>query len=150
MSLVLLSTSKALDLYQDTENDWLYLDWQGDLELASVQDDCRNVLTWVRETGVQKALNDNSRLTKISWELVKWVSEEYLPAAGQLGVQYVAWVHSAVLDCRPDIDLLVPVADNRPPQVALFDDLATAYAWLRSVNVPVAPAPKQPGLPLPR
>ena len=140
MSLTLLSTSETLELYLDKENTWLYLDWKGTLDLHNVQADCQKILAAIDQSGVKKALNDNSRITKISWELVKWVVDEYLLTAGQAGIDYVAWVHSQALDCRSDIDQLLPVADNLPPQVALFDDVAAAYAWLQNINVPVLPA----------
>ncbi|MBJ6107911.1 hypothetical protein JAO73_02730 [Hymenobacter sp. BT523] len=143
MPITLLSTSEALDLYHDEENNWLYLDWKGALELANVQEDCQRILTYISQLGTLKALNDNSHITHISWELLKWVAEVYLPATARAGMACVAWVHSQALECRSDVELLLPVADNCPPQLSMFDDVAAAYAWLRSVRLPAAPVGQQ-------
>jgi hypothetical protein len=139
MPLFLLSTSEALDLYLDKENNWLYLDWKGTLDLANVQADCQKILAYAAQLAIKKALNDNTHIVRISRELVKWVAEKYLPAAGRLGVDYVAWVHSPALDCRRELEQLLLMVDSQPPQVSMFDDVAAAYGWLQHISAPVAP-----------
>lgn len=135
MSFISLFSSEILDVYHDLDNAWLYLDWKGRQELAWVQEACRQVSALIEQTGVHKALNDNTHITNTSWELVRWVAYDYLPQAAAAGIEYVAWVNSPILDCRNHIDIMASLLDQKP-QVALFDDVASAYEWLSDVNIP--------------
>ena len=47
----------------------------------------------------------------------------------------MAWVASPVLKCRRDTNLLLLSVEYNP-QLAVFDDIAAAYSWLRSMHVP--------------
>jgi hypothetical protein len=132
----LLLASDVVDIYHDKANAWLYLDWKGPQELALVQQACGQLIGLIQQTGVHKALNDNTHITQTSWELVKWVAYDYLPLAGQAGLDYVAWVQSPLLACRSDLNLMSDLM-GRTPQVALFDDLAGACDWLASANMAV-------------
>lgn len=136
MSLALLLTSEVLDAHHDQDNSWLYLDWKGPQDVALVQAACQQVLAFIRQTGAQKVLNDNTHITQTSWELVKWVAYDYLPRAGDAGLEYVAWVQSPSPSCRGHVDLMDDFIGQKP-QVALFSELAGAYAWLDSVNIAV-------------
>ena len=140
MPPTLLLTSEVVDVYHDQENGWLYLDWKGPQELALVQAACQHLSTFLRQTGVGKVLNDNTHITRTSWELVKWVAYDYLPQTGRDGLHYVAWVQSPLPSCRGNLDLMDDFASQKP-QVAIFDDLAEAYTWLSSVDVPVVSKP---------
>ena len=137
MSLTLLLVSETLEVHHDTENAWLYLDWKGPQSLAQAQADCQLVTGFIQQAGTQKILNDNSRMTHSSGELALWVANVYLPLTSRAGLEYVAWVSSPVLECRSDTDLMA-LALGHKPQVAIFDDVADAYSWLRSMHVPAA------------
>lgn len=139
MPLALLLTSDVVDMHLDAENAWLYLDWKGPQDLPLVQAACRH-LTDLLRGGVHKVLNDNTHITHTSWELVKWVAYNYLPEAGAAGLHYVAWVQSPLPSCRGYVDLMDDFSSEKP-QVALFDELAGACAWLGSVGTAAAPKP---------
>lgn len=130
-----LFASVALDVQYDEANAWLYLDWKGPQTLAGVQASTQHVSALIARTNCHKALNDNSRVTQTSWELMRWLAAEYLPATGRLGLDYVAWVYSSVLVCRSDLDQMALLLAPRP-HVALFEDVASAYAWLASPSIP--------------
>ena len=135
MSLTLLRASATLDVHYDHENSWLYLDWKGPQALTQVQADCLLVTRFMRQTGAHKVLNDNSGITHTACDLASWVTKVYLPAAGRAGLDFVAWVASPVLKCRRDTNLLLLSVEYNP-QLAVFDDIAAAYSWLRSMHVP--------------
>ena len=137
MSLALLWSSAVVDMHLDEANEWLYLDWKGPQHLALVQAACRQLLALLRQTGVHKVLNDNTRITQTSRELAKWVAYDYLPEAGRHGLSHVAWVESPLPSCRGQLDLMDDFVAQKP-QVALFVDMAAAYAWLGSVAVPMS------------
>lgn len=133
MSIELLLTSDVLDLYYDDENAWLYLDWKGPQHLELVQAACQDVLDFIRQTGAQKSLNDNTHITETSWELARWVGCDFIPQAAAAGLEYVAWVCSPLLSCRSNLSLMSSFGDQKL-QVATFDDISDAYAWLNSVH----------------
>ncbi|HEX8329601.1 MAG TPA: hypothetical protein VF629_18835 [Hymenobacter sp.] len=135
MSTQLLLASEVLDVHYDLDNAWLYLDWKGPQELELVQAACQHLTEFIKQTGARKALNDNTHITQTSWELVKWVAYEYLPEAGRLGVEQVAWVQSPLPGCRSRLDLMDDFVSDKP-QVAIFQDMAAAYEWLSSASVP--------------
>ena len=136
MPIALLLTSDVLDVHYDDDNAWLYLDWKGPQELEFVQAACKVLLGIIKLTGVRKALNDNTHITETSWELARWVAEDFLPQVAETGLEYVAWVSSPLLSCRGNVDMMSNLSVPRP-QVAIFDEVAEAYAWLSSVNVPI-------------
>jgi hypothetical protein len=129
MALVPVFHSEVVDAYYDDENAWLYLDWQGVQDLEQVQDACRQLYAYLKISGCQKVLNDNTHVTQTSWELVEWISHDYFPLVARSKVAYIAWVHSPILNCRSDLDLLACFINNKP-QVAVFDDVAEAHDWL--------------------
>jgi hypothetical protein len=135
MPLSLLFASDTLDLYLDQENEWLYLDWKGSQTLEQVRVDCQRATEYFYQSGVHKALNDNSRVTDTSWEMMHWVASEFLPEMGRNGLEYLAWVYGPVLGCRSDLDLMSNFLGPHP-QVAFFEDVAAAYEWLASVHAP--------------
>lgn len=135
MTLVPLFTSEVLAAHYDQNNAWLYLEWQGPQRLEPVQAAGRRLLQYVKQLGVRKVFNDNTYITESSYELVRWIADDYLPQAGQAGVEYVAWVHSPVLDCRSYIDIMTSFLGPRP-EVAVFADAASAYSWLSSAPLP--------------
>jgi hypothetical protein len=134
MSLDLLISSAVLDAHFDDENGWLYLDWKGPQKLELVQAACKQVTALLRQTGARKVLNDNTHVTETSWELARWVAQDYLPEAARNGLNYVAWVNSPLLSCRSNVDMMAAFIDRRP-QVAIFDELVAAYEWLSSLTV---------------
>ncbi|MBF9236197.1 hypothetical protein I2I05_02200 [Hymenobacter sp. BT683] len=136
MSLDLLLTSEVLDVHYDAAKAWLYLDWKGPQDLALVQAACAQLSVLIQQTGAHKILNDNTHITETSWELARWVAYDYLPQAAEVGLEYVAWVHSPLLGSRSNVDLMSAFVD-RKPQVAIFDEMAAAYEWLSSFAVPL-------------
>ncbi|WP_222940564.1 hypothetical protein [Hymenobacter sp. BT491] len=136
MLLKLLFTSAVLEAHYDEDTAWLYLDWRGRQDLAQVQAVGLRILAVIEQTGARKVLNDNTHITHTSWELVEWVSKEYLPQVGRAGIEYVAWVQSPLLASRSNIDRMARSVEQKP-LVAIFGDVASAYTWLSSVTVPV-------------
>ena len=133
MPHTLLLASEVLDLYHDADNAWLYLDWKGPQPLDLVQAACRHIIPTMQDLDVHRALNDNTHITQTSWELVKWVAYDYLPLAGEAGLDYVAWVQCPNPSCRTHIDLMGYFVGQKP-HVAIFSDLASAHAWLGSMD----------------
>jgi len=133
MNLQLLQDTPIVSVYYDSQNDWLFSDWRGDLSLAQVQAGCLTIAQCFLERTYPRILNNNTDVTGMSASTPKWLARDYLPHLGLAGIEYIAWV------CAPNL-LLKHLANEsiqqlRTPMVAMFDDLADAYAWLQHTRV---------------
>jgi hypothetical protein len=73
-------------------------------------------------------LNDNSQVTS-DWEQgARWVGGHYYSLLADQGVRYVAWVSPPNWSARKSMETAMQFVTK--PIVVLFDDLASAYAWL--------------------
>jgi len=132
MSLQVLLNEPHITISYDHGNEWIYADWHGDQNLASVQHGALEMLRLLQQQQCHKVLNDNTRVTSMWSEAAEWGGKEWFPAMTAAGLQYFAWVYSANLYSRLSTDLTLQFTAGNPV-VATFDDLATAQAWLQQV-----------------
>ena len=129
MPLHLLHDTPPVAIYHDVANDWLFADWRGTLSLEQVQAGCLTIAQCFLERSYARVLNSNCDVVSMSADTPQWLARDYLPHLGLAGIEYLAWV------CAPSL-LLKHLANEsvrrlQTPTVALFDDVADAYAWLR-------------------
>jgi hypothetical protein len=121
----------ALSIAFDRANGWLYVEWKGEHNEASARSGGQQVLRCLQSCSCTKVLNDNSQVTT-NWEkAARWVGEYYYDQLAQRGVEYVAWVYPAHWAVRNSMDTAMKFVTR--PQVVTFDDLATAYTWLKQI-----------------
>lgn len=117
----------------DYTNEWLYVDWQKDQDLASVQAGATQMLECLRQEQCHKVLNDNRRVETIWSDASEWGGKVWLPAMAAAGLQCFAWVYSPNLYSRLSTDLTLQHAPEVGPLVFTFDSIDTASAWLRQM-----------------
>lgn len=132
MALQTLLEAPHITIACDHLNGWLYADWRGDQDLASVQHGATEMLRLMQQEHCHKVLNDNRLVTSMWSEAAEWGGKEWFPAMAAGGLRYFAWVYSANLYSRLSTDLTLQFAAGNPV-VATFDDLATAQAWLQQM-----------------
>lgn len=132
MHLQLLATTPALSVFYDAKNDWLYLDWQGDLTLKSVQEGCKAAAQCFMRKNYVRVLNDNTSVTSLSPEVASWLATDCLPCLNMSTIEYLAWIYSPNMDTQYWTNTALYQIDG--PVVAMFDDVESAYAWLREVK----------------
>ncbi|GAC1380699.1 MAG: hypothetical protein NVS3B25_30330 [Hymenobacter sp.] len=132
MALQTLLEEPHITIAYDHLNEWLYADWHGDQDLASVQGGALEMLRLLRLQRCRKVLNDNTRVTSMWSEAAEWGGKEWFPAMEEAGLQYFAWVYSTNLYSRLSTDLTLQFTVGNPV-VATFDDLDTAKAWLKQL-----------------
>lgn len=132
MDLQLLATTTTLSVFHDAENDWLYLDWHGDLTLKSVQEGCTAVAQCFLRKNYVRVLNDNSSVTSLAPEVASWLATECLPRLKLSTIEYLAWTHSPNIDTQSWTHTALYQVEG--PVVVMFDDVESAYAWLREVK----------------
>lgn len=128
MPLELLSASPKLTISYDTDNDWLYVSWHGPHDQESARLGCLQLLAVMRERPTAKVLNDNSNVQRADLVLSQW-GIDWLGQMHALGLRFLAWVYAPEFASREPTEALVRYLAS--PTVVTFDDLASAYHWLR-------------------
>ena len=65
MALQILLEDPHITIAYDHPNEWLYADWHGEQDLASVQHGALEVLRLMQQQRCHKVLNDNTRVTNM-------------------------------------------------------------------------------------
>jgi len=137
MPLELLHTNPNLSISYDNKNNWLYLEWQGEQTLTNVRKSCLLIAQCFLQRSYTRVLNDNSNVTSYTREVFAWLSSDFLPYMHLAHIEYVAWVFLPEIDKQFYTN--IALYKDSSPIVALFEDLASAYSWLRDVTFkPVA------------
>ncbi|RZK24572.1 MAG: STAS/SEC14 domain-containing protein [Hymenobacter sp.] len=129
MKLHLLRQTKCLDIYYDSGNDWLFLDWRGDLTLQDAKDACVALAHCHLQRPYPRILNSNAQLEGVSWSVAAWLVTDFLPHMSLAGVEHVAWICSPTLSGRHVVQTIV----NWLPGFILntFFDIEDAVDWLQ-------------------
>lgn len=130
MSLQNLPDGPYVTISYDSQNEWIYADWHGNHNLASVQQGCREMLRLMVEHGSSKVLNDNTYVTSTWSEAAEWGGTEWFPAMTAAGLKFFAWIYSPNVYSRLSTDLTLQFMSGTPI-VGTFDDIATAREWLK-------------------
>ena len=119
----------GLQVNYDEANGWLYNQWLGAHEAASVREHAAAICACHRAQPCSKILSDHSGLVG-SWQhSVPWIGGEYLNTLAEQGVQYFAWVYNKGYHDRTAMEQALYYATR--PVIAIFDDVASAYEWLQ-------------------
>ncbi|TGE14159.1 hypothetical protein [Hymenobacter elongatus] len=125
----ILHDSSSLSIAYDGVNRWLYVEWKGPHNEVSAVTGGDLVLRLLRQWPCEKMLNDNSQVTT-DWDKgAAWVGGHYYEQLAQHGVRFVAWVYPPHWQARKSMDKAMLFVTR--PMVVTFDDVATAYEWLR-------------------
>ena len=128
MELISIINKEDLYIGFDAANQWLYVDWKGEHTPESSRAACLLMLESIRVQPCAKILNDNSNITRTTVELTAW-SAWWLEEMRKAGLRYIAWVYPRDFDARQATEATVQYIER--PVVATFDDVASAYIWLR-------------------
>jgi hypothetical protein len=129
MKLHLLCQTTCLTAHYDLSNDWLYLDWHGEVTLFDVQQACLALADCYLRRPYSHILNNNEQVTGVDWRIAAWLVTDFLPFMGLAGIEHVAWVFSPVL---PGHNMLHTVLRLLPGSlITTFLDVADAVAWLQ-------------------
>jgi hypothetical protein len=134
MNLQLLRAAPGISIYYDTCNDWLFVDWQGDLSLRTIQLASLELAQCVLVRPYARVLNSNLLVTSISWDVAPWLLTELLPHLRLAGVEHLAWVRPETLRGQQLVNAML----SRLPGlcVCLFDEMDQAVTWLQRHRAP--------------
>lgn len=129
MDLQLVGAAPQVEIYFDAHNDWLYVDWTGELTLPVVQEACVHIAHCFLDRPYARVLNNNTHVTSISWSVAPWLIRDFLPHLRLAGVQQLAWVCSPSL---PGLSMVQAVLTWLPHlAIAVFHELEDSTGWLQ-------------------
>ena len=129
MNLTLIHEARCASIYYDTWNDWLFIDWYGDLTLPAVQSTCLALAKCFLLRSYPRVLNSNLRITDVGWEVAATVAHELMPYLDLAGIHQLAWVYAPSLRGQAMANEIM--ARMPSTTVVLFNDMSEAIAWLQ-------------------
>ena len=128
--LQLLHESPILTVSFDTDERWIYANWENVQSISDVQTGCVLILEHVQQTGSRRILNDNRQVFTLWAEAAEWVGRTYLQQLAAAGVQRLAWINAHSIYGRLSASQAIVYVEK--PHAQLFDDYNEAVAWLRA------------------
>lgn len=121
----------GITIMYDIVTKWLYVTWRGEHDDQSSLAGCVTILNKIRQTKSNKILNDSSQVLDGWSEVVRWIGQEFFQALADEGVVAIAWVTAHDWPARADINKVIGYTTR--PIVDTFEDIESAYNWLRAV-----------------
>jgi hypothetical protein len=128
----ILYDAPTLTISYDYLNDWLYLDWQGNLDDEAVMSGALQLLELLKQERCSKVLNDNTRISGLWADAARWGGNVFFPQLYEAGCRYFSWVHSPERYSQLSADLAI---EHTSAGIVFmtFQDLRTATEWLARV-----------------
>jgi hypothetical protein len=128
-SLRCLLDTPGLRLFYDKARGWLYNQWLGIHDEWSVQKGAGDICACLHAQSFTRILSDHSGLVG-SWPgNSPWITRAYFDRLAAQNIAYFAFVcHDGYHDCAL---LKKMLHDIERPIVDIFDDVVSAYDWLR-------------------
>jgi hypothetical protein len=124
-----LLDTPGLRVFYDEANNWLYNQWLGVHDEQSVKESVSDICSLIHTCSFTRILSDHSGLVG-SWQgSVPWITRTYFDQLAAQGVTYFAWVYNESYHNRMAIEQMR--RDLKSPIVDIFEDVASAYEWLR-------------------
>ena len=122
----------TLTISFDYVDEWLYLDWHGDLNDETAMAGALKLLELLQLERCTKVLNDNARITGLWADAARWGSDVFFPQLYAAGCRHFAWVYSPERYSQLSAELALEQTSAGIIFMP-FHDLITAARWLRSM-----------------
>ena len=130
MNLQHLCSAPHVTVYFDSWNNWLYLEWEGELTLPEMQHACLAIAHCFVTHAYPRVLNNNAQITSVEWDVAPWLAQHFFPYLGLAGIEQMAWVHGTSLRGRDMAEYTLSRLSTEV-KVAVFGDLEDAVSWLQ-------------------
>lgn len=139
MNLLPLGGCPQVSVYFDSWNDWLYVEWEGELTLPVVQRACVELGRCVLTRPYARVLNNNINMSGVGLEVGAWLALHFMPHLPLAGVKHMAWVCSPTL---AGLTLVQTIMSWLPRlEATTFTDVEAAVSWLQQRRPAPGPEP---------
>jgi len=140
MNLQPLCSSPHVSVYYDSSNDWLYVEWEGNITLPVAQQACVQLARCVLARPYARVLNNNAQLTSVDLQVSAWLVYHFMPHLTLAGVKHMAWVCSPALS---GLSMVKTIMHWLPRlEATVFTDMEGAVSWLQQRRSPAAQPPR--------
>ncbi|QMU26746.1 hypothetical protein [Adhaeribacter radiodurans] len=134
ISQELLYSSDSIKIWYEPDEQWLYTEWTGSLNLHTVQQNGQKVLQFLKEKQCTKILNNNQQVQGPWLDACSYAAEESLPQLIEAGLQYLAWVQSPNPYSQYSMEQTLEATSlSIKNRINVFYSLPVAKEWLRNV-----------------
>ena len=114
----------------NTENRWIFVDWQGYLTADNIKEGARAYTAALARSGFSCVLND-TRSVRGPWDhSMDWVINEWAPNAARAGLRHFAMISTP--ETLADGSAANFYAQLTAFRGEVFDNMADARQWLRA------------------
>ena len=114
----------------NTENRWIFVDWQGYLTADNIKEGARAYTAALARSGFSCVLND-TRSVRGPWDhSMDWVINEWAPNAARAGLRHFAMISTP--ETLADGSAANFYAQLTAFRGEVFDNMADARQWLRT------------------
>lgn len=125
---------ETIELEYNHLHHWLYANWKGNHNLASVRRGCEFILDLMAAKNCGKLLNDN-RFALGSWDdATEWIVMDWVPRMEAQGLHATAWILSPSTMNRISSQKVLDQVQLRS-QLQIFNNLYAARNWLQIASV---------------
>lgn len=133
MNLRHLCSAPNVHVYFDSWNNWLYLEWEGELTLPKVQHACLAIAHCFVAHAYPRVFINTTYITRVEWDVAPWLARHFFPYLGLAGVQQLAWVYGPSVRGHELAEHVLRYLGQQV-NVALFGDTEDAVSWLQQVR----------------
>lgn len=134
MQLKRSDESVYITISEDKGNGWVFLDWEGRLELEQVKEGSEAGLAMLKEAGCKKMLVNNQKVTSPWHQANEWYLQDWNPRIYAAGLQFMAVIVSS--NIFSEISLKNFGEKTAPAyQLEIFKEEKAAINWLKAQKV---------------
>lgn len=123
--------SVYITISEDRINGWVFLDWEGRLELEQVKEGSEAGLVLLKEGGYHKMLVNNQKITSPWHQANPWFLQDWNPRIYAAGLQYMAVIVSP--NIFSEVSLKNFEEETAPAYcLSCFQQAQMAKDWLKS------------------
>lgn len=125
-----LYADNSIEVEYDSENNWLYANWQNVQTLGSIMNGGAQMLNHLKDKQCTKVLNDN-RLVKGTWTFAAdYTEKEWFPQMIGAGLKYFAWIYSKDVFSKFSIDRVKSIQSTG--FIKVFSTIEEGKEWLKN------------------
>jgi hypothetical protein len=136
MAQELLFEETFIRIYYDSEEDWIYADWQGFQRPDSVREGCEQILLALKKRQTTRVIYDNTHVIGIWSAASEWIARDWFPRMRQAGLEWFAWVYSTSVLSQLSTDKTL--SRTLEGFIRTFYEVEAARHWLRSLKSKLA------------
>lgn len=123
--------SLYVTIYPEPEEGWIYVDWEGFLQIDMVKEGSEELLAMIRETGLSKVLISNKKISGPWNKANEWYSSSWNPRAEAAGLKYMGVIISDNIFSQLSLQGFEKLSDDKYKVFSHYD-AEVVKNWLRT------------------